>query len=246
MNAGYGTVLDSGETMWSRRSTSFPVLSIALKKKEKNSQRKGRKGKSEERLVWTRVEKYDTKGKARQRRGPSACFSAAPHGALQASSPGPGGAARSPFSRRKCPGDDGKPEGRGEKERERRSQGGESGWRAAGGGCPSSGGKQREAFARPRGLHRLGRAGRRAGRGGLPEAARSEPPEGLGRGARGPQCPAPPSRRGSWAAAAAAAGAGSGARGGGARGREEAAAEGRGPPKWTTRRSLRTGPGRSS
>lgn len=39
--------------------------------------------------------------------------------------------------------------------------------------------------ARPRGLHRLsGRAGRRAGAGGgLPEAARSEPPEGLGRGA---------------------------------------------------------------
>lgn len=27
MNACYGRVLDSGETMWSRRSTSFPIPS---------------------------------------------------------------------------------------------------------------------------------------------------------------------------------------------------------------------------
>jgi len=136
--------------------------------------------------VWTRVEKFDTKGKSETAARPSACFSAAPHGgaaSLLASRARrrhplaffPGGNAQAMTESRR--------EGR---ERAREKEPGRRERPAAGRRrVPILRRQLRGSPARPRVLHRLsGRAGRRAGAGGgLPEAARSEPPEGLGRGA---------------------------------------------------------------
>lgn len=181
------------------------------------------------------MEKYDTKGKARQRRARRpASSAAAPHGALQAfSSPGPAAPPARLFSRRKCPGDDGKPEGRGEKERERRSQGGESGWR---------GGRRRVPILRrqlqwklrtsPRPSPTLGARGP-AGRGA--GAGVSRRPRALGAargawaGARSAVPSAPPPRREPGGGGGGGGGlGGAGARGRGAWGGRRAAAEGGG------------------
>lgn len=125
------------------------------------------------------------------------------------------------------------------KEGKKEGRGRERGQRPAGGGCPSSGGSCAEAPHVPASF--TDSPGARAGgpgRAGVSRRPRARSrPRGLG-GARGPQCPAPPSPAGSWRRrrrGARGAAPGAGARGG----REEAAAEGRGPP-WTTRRSLRT------
>ena len=108
MNASYGTVLDSGETMWSgeAQASQFSLHSAKKEEEEKKILReKDVKGKA--RRDWSGPEWRSTiqKGKARQRRARRPVSPPRHTGALQAfSSPGPGGAARSPFFPAEMPG----------------------------------------------------------------------------------------------------------------------------------------------